>query len=50
MLHRNDIDWDKVRTGGNKDFIGKTNAEDARRRGLAPQLDDGNFATLYHLG
>ena len=47
---RNDINWDKVRTGGDKNFIGKTNAEAAQKRGLAPQLNDGNFATLHHLG
>jgi hypothetical protein len=27
-----------------------TNAEAARRFGLAPELDDGFFATLHHLG
>jgi hypothetical protein len=38
-----------VRTGGDKRFIGKTNAE-AAQAGLPPQLDDGNFATLHHIG
>ena len=46
---RNDIDWNQIRTSGDKRFIGKTNAE-AAKYGLAPQLNDGNFATLHHLG
>ncbi|WP_158098362.1 HNH/ENDO VII family nuclease [Faecalibacterium sp. An121] len=47
---RTDIDWDKIRTTGNRDFIGKTNAVAAREKGLAPELNDGNLATLHHLG
>lgn len=46
---RNDIDFDQIRTAGDKRFIGKTNAE-AMAKGLSPQLSDGNFATLHHLG
>ena len=38
-----------IRTAGDKRFIGKTNA-DAAAKGLAPQLSDGNFATLHHIG
>jgi hypothetical protein len=37
------------RTSGDKRFIGKTN-EEAAKAGLPPQLSDGNFATLHHLG
>jgi len=47
---RTDINWDKIRTAGDKRFIGKTNAEAAHCEGLGPQLDDGSFATLHHLG
>ena len=49
IYQRNDIDWDMVRTSGDKRFIGKTNA-DAAAKGLAPQLKDGSFATLHHIG
>ncbi|GEM_PF-6754370 len=49
VFQRNDIDWGFVRTSGDKRFIGKTNAY-AARFGLAPQLSDGNFATLHHIG
>lgn len=41
--------WNHVRTSGDKRFIGKTNAE-AFGSGLAPQLLDGGFATLHHIG
>jgi hypothetical protein len=47
VFQRNDIAWDQVRTGGARDFIGKTNAE-AAKAGLRPQLPDGSFATLHH--
>jgi Flp pilus assembly pilin Flp len=47
VFQRGDIDWDQVRTAGDKRFVGKTNAE-AGRAGLPPQLRDGNFATLHH--
>jgi hypothetical protein len=47
VFQRGDIDWDQVRTSGDKRFVGKTNA-DAGRAGLPPQLRDGNFATLHH--
>src|SRR5215813_4923992 len=30
-------------------FVGKTNAE-AAQAGLSPQLSDGSFATLHHVG
>ncbi|WP_374118954.1 RHS repeat-associated core domain-containing protein [Clostridium sp. OS1-26] len=50
IYQRNDIDWDMIKTSGDKNFIGKTNAEAAISRGLAPQLSDGNFATLHHIG
>ena len=49
VFQRNDIGWTHVRTGGDKRFVGKTNAE-AAAHGLAPQLPDGHFATLHHLG
>ena len=49
VFQRNDINWDMVRTNGDKRFVGKTNAE-AARAGLAPQLDDGYLATLHHIG
>ncbi|WP_330961319.1 HNH/ENDO VII family nuclease [Photobacterium sp. 53610] len=49
VFQRNDIDWNHVRTTGDKRFIGKTNGE-AAKNGLAPQLLDGNFATLHHFG
>ena len=49
IYQRVDINWSQVRTAGDKRFIGKTNAE-AAQKGLAPQLSDGNFATLHHLG
>ncbi len=49
VFSRNDIDWNHVRTSGDKRFIGKTNAE-ASGSGLAPQLPDGGFATLHHIG
>ena len=47
---RNDIDWEQVRQGGPKDFVGKTNFEAATKRGLAPELPDGSFVTLHHIG
>lgn len=49
VYQRNDIDWDQVRTAGDKRFIGKTNRE-AAQAGLPPQLFDGYFATLHHIG
>ncbi len=49
VYQRNNIEWDQVRTTGDKRFIGKTNAE-AAAKGLPPQLPDGNFVTLHHLG
>lgn len=49
VYQRNDIDWNKVRTAGDRRYIGKTNLE-AAKNGIAPQLSDGNFATLHHLG
>jgi uncharacterized Zn-binding protein involved in type VI secretion len=49
VFQRKDIDWNQVRTAGDKRFIGKSNLE-AASKGLPPQLPDGNFATLHHLG
>nr|WP_256261206.1 HNH/ENDO VII family nuclease [Pseudomonas gingeri] len=49
IIQRNDIDWTAIRQNGPKDFIGKTNA-DAAERGFSPQLADGSFATLHHVG
>ncbi|PVZ39710.1 PAAR domain-containing protein, partial [Pseudomonas sp. CC120222-01a] len=49
VYQRNDINWHQPRTGGDKRFIGKSNL-DAATRGLPPQLPDGSFATLHHLG
>lgn len=49
IWQRTDIDWRHVRTAGRDKFIGKTNAE-AAHAGLAPQLPDGSFATIHHIG
>jgi hypothetical protein len=49
VFRRTDVDWDSVRTAGDRRFIGRTNAE-AARAGLAPQLADESFATLHHVG
>ncbi|WP_238655247.1 HNH/ENDO VII family nuclease [Paenibacillus piscarius] len=49
VYQRNDIEWDYVRNAGDVNSIGKTNA-DAAKKGLAPQLNDGSFSTLHHLG
>ena len=49
IYQRNDIDRDMMRTSGDKNFIGKTNAQ-AGERGLSPQLSDGDFTTLHHIG
>jgi hypothetical protein len=49
VIQRNDIDWNAIRTNGPSDFFGRTNAE-AAKRGYSPQLPDGNFATLHHIG
>jgi hypothetical protein len=49
VFQRTDIDWHQVRTDGPLGFRGKTNLE-AALAGKAPQLPDGNFATLHHLG
>jgi hypothetical protein len=49
VVQRNDIDWAMVRTAGDRRFIGKTNLE-AASAGHRPQLSDGYFATLHHLG
>ncbi len=49
VYQRRDIDWQQVRSGGDKRFVGKTNRE-AAERGLSPQLSDGSFVTLHHLG
>ena len=49
VYQRNDINWNQVRTSGPRGYIGRTN-EEAAKVGLAPQLSDGNFVTLHHLG
>jgi RHS repeat-associated protein len=49
VYQRTNISWNRIRTAGDKRFIGKTNLE-AAQKGLAPQLADGHFATLHHLG
>jgi hypothetical protein len=52
VFQRGDIDWNMVRTevkGAPTQFIGKTNVE-AAKAGLAPQLADGSFATIHHIG
>ena len=51
VTQRTDIDWGMMRNNpdGPKLFIGKTNLE-AARAGFAPELSDGYFATLHHLG
>ncbi len=50
IWQRTDIDWSHVRTSGRREYIGKTNAAAAHGDGLAPQLSDGSFATLHHIG
>lgn len=50
VVQRNDIDWGQIRTSGDKRYIGKTNLEAANKGGLSPQLPDGSYATLHHLG
>ena len=49
VTQRTDIDWNQIRTDGRREYIGKTNLE-AARMGHRPQLSDGHFATLHHLG
>ena len=49
VFKRRDIVWEQIRVGGDKNFIGKTNLE-AAKKGLPPQLPNGNFATLHHMG
>jgi hypothetical protein len=49
VIQRNDVDWGIIRSDGPKDFIGRSNAE-AAAKGLSPQLRDGSFATLHHMG
>ena len=49
VSERTDINWDLVRTDGPIKYIGKTNYE-AGLAGLSPQLADGSFATLHHVG
>lgn len=49
VYQRNDIDWGLVRTKGSEKFVGKTNFE-AAQHGLAPQLSDGSFVNLHHVG
>ncbi len=49
VFQRSDINWNQIRTSRDKRFIGKSNLE-AASKGLSPQLPDGNFATLHHLG
>lgn len=50
VYQRNDIDWDMVRTVGRDQYRGLSNRDAALKYGAAPQLNDGNFATLHHLG
>jgi len=50
IYRRTDINWNRIRTSGNERGVGLTNAEAARRHGLPPQLNDGHFATLHHIG
>ena len=50
VFQRTDIDWSRVRTGGDRRAVGLTNQEAARRFGLAPELNDESLATLHHLG
>lgn len=48
---RDDINWDHVRTNpkGPREFVGKTNTE-AALSGFRPELEDGNFVSLHHVG
>jgi len=47
VFQRGDINWNQIRQGGPRDFIGKTNAE-AAQQGLRPELPDLSFATIHH--
>jgi hypothetical protein len=47
---RDDIDWKRIRTGGEQRGIGLSNEEAGRRHGLPPELNDGSFVTLHHVG
>ena len=49
VYQRTDIEWEKIRTNGDKRYIGKTNAE-AAQHGTAIELADGSMTTLHHLG
>jgi hypothetical protein len=49
IYQRNDIDWNMVRTSGDKRFIGKTNRE-AALSGKAPELSNGSIINLHHIG
>ncbi len=48
VWQRTDIDWNHVRTAGDKRFVGKTNAE-AAKAGFAPEIEGGYLATLHHI-
>ncbi len=50
IVKRNDIDWNRVRRGGDRRAIGMSNADAAQKFGVAPELNDGSFATLHHVG
>jgi len=50
VIRRTDISWDQLRLGGDARAVGMSNAEAAFRYGLPPELPDGSFATLHHLG
>jgi hypothetical protein len=49
VCQRNDIDWDLVRTKGDKRFIGRTNRE-AALKGKGPESNDGSIIQLHHIG
>ncbi|MEE4375825.1 HNH/ENDO VII family nuclease [Pseudomonas alliivorans] len=49
FYQRNDINWNKLRSFGDKRFIGNTNFE-AAAKGMPPELPDDNFTTLHHRG
>jgi hypothetical protein len=49
VIQRGDIDWSRIRTGGELKFRGKTNLE-AAKAGIAPELADGTAVQLHHIG
>jgi predicted DNA-binding protein (UPF0251 family) len=49
VFQRTDIDWKHIRTGADDKFKGKTNLE-ACLSGASPQLIDGSYVRIHHIG